>query len=270
MLGGIAGALGLPSTEALVLLLSLIIARPLGLLFGFSLISWGIGQSTMLRMGFAAALGMPLAISTRTAIEPLLAGSGPFDLALLVLKEFVIGYGLGFLASLPFLAYQYAGEVIDNYRGESAAGHVDPMGGSLGTWGVFFPVICMLIFTMSGGLQHLIRQLYESYILWPVISALPDLSAISVGIVLDQVQGILRFALILAAPVLFVLMAVDLALAIASRIAQRFQIMSIEFSLKNLVAVLLLPAMVMYLLSQLAASPIDLDRSLGALRLILP
>lgn len=269
MLGGIAALLGLP-TEALALFLALTVARPLGLFFGFVAFGWAMQQSFLLRIGLAFAIGLPVSIALRPEIAALATQATLLDLVLLVPKEFALGYGLGILASLPLLALQIAGEITDNFRGEGDSGLTDPTGGRSSTWGTWFLVIGILVFVLGGGLQALIGVLYESYLTWPATRMLPPLTMASVGTVLDLLAQMLRAAILVAAPLLIILMAVELSLAIASRLAQRYQLMSLEFAAKNLVAVLLMPVMVAFLLQYLAGSPVDFDQVIGALRTMLP
>ena len=262
--------LGLPSTEALMLFILLTLARPLGLLFGFIVFPWGLRQSFMLRVGLALTISLPMSIAIKADIVALAETMSTFELVMLVIKEFSLGYALGFIASLPLLALQYAGAITDSYRGDSGSGHSDPMGGNIGAWSTFFIIIGLIVFVAGDGLQQVIAALYDSYTAWPLPEMLPPLPLLSAGILLDLVGQTLKSAVIVAAPLLFTLMALELALAIGSRISQRFQLMSIEFALKNLAAALLLPAMTVYILAYLAGEPVDFSRVLGVLQIILP
>jgi type III secretion protein T len=268
MTGGLAALLGL-KTEGLFLFIALTLARPMGLAFGFIIFPWGMGQSFMLRVGFALAIGLPITIASRAEIASLAETAPTLTIALLFVKEFVLGMVLGIIASLPFLALQYAGALADSYRGDSGSGHSDPMGGSLSSWGNYFVLIGLLVFVATGGLNQLVDALYQSYATWPLSRMLPIPSLVAVGTVMDLLLQTLKSTILVAAPLIFTLMAVDLALAIGARLAQRFQIMSIEFTLKNLIAALMLPAVVAYVLKYLNNSPVNFDQVLAALRIML-
>jgi type III secretion protein T len=268
MTGGLAALLGL-KTEGLFLFIALTLARPVGLVFGFIVFPWGMGQSFLLRVGVALAIGLPITIASRAEIATLADTAPALTIALLFLKEFVLGMVLGIIASLPFLALQYAGALADSYRGDSSPGHNDPMGGSLSAWGSYFLLVGLLVFVATGGLNQLVDALYQSYTTWPLSRMLPILSLTAVGTVMDLLLQTLKSTIVVAAPLIFTLMAVDLALAIGSRMAQRFQIMSIEFTLKNLIAALMLPVVVAYILKYLNDSPVSFDQVLVALRIML-
>jgi type III secretion protein T len=269
MVGGIAALLGLP-TDALFLFIALTTARPIGLFFGFLAFAWGMGQGFILRVGLAMAFGLPVSIAMRDDIADLATTASVMDLVLLMPKEFALGYGLGILASLPLLALQFAGALTDSFRGESGSGHPDPTGGTLGTWSTWLLVIGFLVFAGSGGFQGLVAALYASYTVWPMTQMLAPLTPAAVGVFLDLLGQTLRQTIIVAAPMLITLLAVDLSLAIGSRLAQRFQIMSLEFAVKNLVAVLLMPAMALFVLRYLGETPVAFDEVVGALRQALP
>jgi type III secretion protein T len=268
MIAGLAALLGLPG-EAVTLFLALTVARPIGLVFGFVIFPWAMGQSFILRISIACALGLPMSIAMRSDIAALVQRQSLIEQVLLTPKEFALGFGIGFLASFPLVALQYAGAITDSFRGDSGSGHPDPAGGKIGAWGTYFLMIGMIIFTFGGGMRDLINVFYESYAIWPPTEFLPQLKMASVGMVWQMLDLTLKSAIIVAAPILCILMAVDFALALGARMAQRFQLMSLEMAVKNLVAALLLPVMAAYLVRYLAGSPIDFDQLSGAMQTIL-
>jgi len=268
MTGGLAALLGL-KTEGMLLFIALTLARPVALIFGFVLFPWGMGHSFILRAGIGFAVGLPVTIIARAEISDLAANAPAMTLALILTKEFALGLGMGIIASLPLLALQYAGAITDAYRGDSGSGHPDPTGGQITAWSNFFLLIGMLIFVAADGFNQLVEVLYQSYSAWPLSQMLPAPGIAAVGALMDLLRFTLRSAIVVAGPLLFVLMAVDFCLAIASRMVQRFQIMSLEFSMKNLIAALMLPLMVAYLLKYLQSAPVNFDQVLGTLRVIL-
>lgn len=238
--------------------------RPLGLLFGFVAFDWGVGRGLLIRGAVGLALGLPMAVAGADQIFSLVERSSPVEMALVLPKEFVIGFALGFLASLPFFALKAAGAITDAFRGESDSGHTDPNGGTIPTWGLVFLVLGFLAFFGSGGLWQLIAMLYQSYEVWPMTAMLPALTGASASLIADLVTAVLTQAVLIAAPLMILLISVDFILIMAARVAQRFQLYGNEFVVKNLAAVIALPLMVMYvarvvddhLLDSLAALPI--------------
>lgn len=232
--------------ESVLLFISIATLRPLGLLFGFMAFAWGMGRGIMVRGAVGFALGMPMAVAGVDQIVSLIERGSPFEMALILPKEMIIGFVLGFLASLPFFALKAAGAISDAFRGESDSGHADPNGGSVPTWGLVFLILGFFAFFGSGGLWELIEMLYQSYDIWPIAAPLPEMTGTSIILIGDLVTAIFSQALLIAAPLLILLIAVDFILITASRMAQRFQLYGNEFAVKNLAAILALPLMVMY------------------------
>lgn len=234
------------SGEAVLLFIFIATLRPLGLLFGFIAIAWGMGTGVMLRGAIGLAIGMPMAVAGVDQIVALIERGSPIEMAIMLAKEVVVGFALGFLASLPFFALKAAGAITDTFRGESDSGHTDPNGGSISTWGIVFMILGFFAFFGSGGMWHLIAMLYESYSVWPMTATLPAMSGASAMLAADLVASILLEAVLIAAPLMILLISVDFILIMASRVARRFQIYGNEFALKNLTAIIALPIMVLY------------------------
>lgn len=232
--------------ESVFLFISLNMLRPLGLAFGFIAFAWGMGQSVVTRAGIAIALALPIMVLVAPDFAELRAEASRIEIPLLLIKEFAVGYGLGILASLPFLAMQFAGAITDSYRGENSGGLSDPAGGELPTFGLLFMMIGLYAFFASGGLWHLVAGLYRSYRIWPTVQPLPDFAPDAWRVSASLVDALLRDALVIAAPLLAILIVIDFALAVAGRLAQKFQITQHDFTLKNLAAILSLPILALY------------------------
>lgn len=232
--------------ESVILFIFIATLRPLGLLVGFLAFDWGMGRGVLLRGAIGLSLGVPMAVANVDEIVKLIQRNSIFEMSFILPKEFVIGFALGFLASVPFFALKAAGAVTDAFRGESDSGHTDPNGGTMPTWGLVFLILGFFAFFGSGGLWHLVAMLYQSYEVWPMTALLPAMSGTSALQIADLVTAILSQALLIAAPLLILLVAVDFILIVAARVAQRFQLYSNEFAIKNFAAILALPLMVLY------------------------
>ncbi|WP_028957522.1 flagellar biosynthetic protein FliR [Sulfitobacter sp. 20_GPM-1509m] len=233
--------------ESAFLFIAVNMLRSFGLTFGFVAFAWGLGQAVVTRAAISIALSLPIMLLAVPDFRDLRAETPQIEIPLLLIKEFAVGYGLGLLAALPFLALQYAGAVTDSYRGDNNNGIPDPVGGQLPAFGLLFMLIGLYAFFASGGLWQLTAGLYHSYELWPVSSALPNFAPNAWRIFADLVDGLMRDALLIAAPLLAILIATDFMLAVASRLSAKFQIYQNVFTAKNLVAVLSLPLMALYI-----------------------
>ena len=217
-------------------------ARPLGLLFGFQAFAWAIGTWVSLRLGIAVAIGLPTLMVTLPQIAVLVTEADAIDAAIVAPREFVIGFGLGLLASLPFFALQYAGAVTDAFRGESDGGQTDPSGGgTLQTFSVLYLVIGFAVFFAAGGLWSLVGILYDSYAVWPVEAAAPSLGDEGAMLVLMLLGETLATTVRLALPLLALLLLIEFAVGIAARLGRRTGFYDMAFPTKNLAAILALP-----------------------------
>ena len=225
-------------------------ARPLGLLFGFQAFAWAIGGAVLLRTGIAIAIGLPTLMLNLPQIEPLIVSAPPLASALVAPREFVIGFGLGLLASLPFLALQYAGAITDSFRGESDGGQTDPSGGgTLQTFSVLYVVIGFAAFFSLGGLWVLVGLLYQSYAVWPIAASLPPLADGGAVLALMLMGETLATSVRLALPLLGLLLVIELGIGAAARLGKRTGFYDLSFMAKNLATILALPLIGWFVLS---------------------
>ncbi len=234
--------------EVLFLVISLGMLRTLGLSFGFMAFNWGLGTSITVRAGIAMAIGSPLMLANLDTVIEISNSATRFELAVLSPKEFAIGYGLGILASLPFLVMQYAGAVTDSFRGESDSGIQDPSGGTFQTFSVFYVVIAFFVFFSMGGLWDLFANLYRSYEIWPLETLYPKLGADAGLTALQLLDDTMHSAVLVAGPLLIILMAIELILIVAAKLARKFGLYDLSFLAKNAVAILSLPLLAIFIL----------------------
>lgn len=228
-------------------ILILMAARPFGLMFGFLPLTWAFGRMRLVRMNVALALAFPVLVAFPDQVLILLETAAVGHLALILPKEVAIGYGLGFLASLPFVALQYAGAITDQFRGETDSGLTSPGGEPLHTFGLLYLIIGFAAAFGAGAMWAVVAALYDSYAVWPIAAAMPPLSLTAGAQAAELVGDTLWLAIRAATPMLVTLITVEAAAAGGARVAQRFGFYDMAFVLKNLVAVLLLPVAAWFL-----------------------
>ncbi len=163
------------------------------------------------------------------------------------LKEALIGFILGFLASVPFLIAQMAGSLVDFQRGASSLQVTDPttqtQTGPLGflcNW-----VLIALFYSLDGPFLYL-NGVADSYRLIPVGSALnTSLFTLQTTFWTDIVgmaSMMMRIATQLSAPALIGILLTDLFLGIANRLAPQVQIVFLGIALKSWVGLALMTA----------------------------
>ncbi len=215
--------------------------RPLGLLFGFLAFNWALGRGLMLRISIAIAFSLPTVAGNLDQIAVLIQTPDILTLAPISLKEFGLGYAIGFLASLPFFALQYAGALTDAFRGENDTGIPDPVGGTLHTFSVVYLIVGFFAFFSLGGFEQMMRNFYGTYTIWSIATGFPSFATSAWLQAADLVTQTLYIAFVVALPLLGVLVVVELSVAIAARLAKRFNFYDMSFPLKNFVTVLTLP-----------------------------
>jgi type III secretion protein T len=227
------------------------VLRPFGMLFSFLAFTWAFRSAVMMRMSIAFAFALPILATQTGQFERLLELSDVTQFLPMTLKEFGIGYALGFLASVPFFALQYAGAITDTFRGENDTGIVDPTGGNLHTFSSAYLMIGFFAFFSLGGFEKLIQNLYATYGIWPIAGVLPTLSASAGMQVVDILTRTIFTAIQIALPLLAMLVVIEFSVSIAARLGRRFNFYDMAFPLKNLATVLTLP-LTMWVIWQLS------------------
>jgi type III secretion protein T len=229
----------------------LLVLRPFGMLLSFLAFTWALRGAQMLRISIAVALMLPALGAHADEFERLIGLTSVVQFLPVCLKEVAIGYALGFLASLPFFALQYAGAITDTFRGENDTGLHDPTGGTLHTFSSAYLVIGFFAFFSLGGFEKLIENLYATYGIWPVSYAFPTLSASAAMQAADILTRTMMTAIRVALPLLAMLVVIEFSVSIAARLGRRFNFYDLAFPMKNLATVLTMPLM-MWVIWQLS------------------
>ncbi|QEA13156.1 type III secretion system export apparatus subunit SctT [Comamonas flocculans] len=194
----------------------------------------------LLRFGAAGALGL-------LTVPLLHAQLGSADLTspavwtLLVVKEAFIGFVLGYLAAIPFWTFEAVGFLIDNQRGASISSTLNPLtGNDSSPMGILMNQAFIVFFLVSGGFGLLLGGLYDSFRLWSVTDWAPQLHPDSAALMLEQLNRLVRMALLLAAPAMVAMFLAELGLALVSRFAPQLQVFFVAMPVKSGLAVLIL------------------------------
>lgn len=160
-----------------------------------------------------------------------------------IVKEFLVGLLLGFVAYLFFVIVQISGSFVDMQIGFSLANIIDPMTGSQSPIiGNFKFILATLLFLTFNGHHLLLQAIMDSY-QWVPLS-----SDVFIHIYNGQVSEFLlktftvvfELAFQMAAPMIAALFLVDVGLGILARTAPQFNIFVIGVPIKIIVGLLLL------------------------------
>lgn len=159
----------------------------------------------------------------------------------LVAKELLIGVALGFGASTVFWTAECVGAMMDMQTGYNNAQLTNPLSGQQSTpiSGLLLQLV-ITVFWVLGGMQVFIGALMESFRVWPIFSPMPSLSGAAEVFLLQQGSTLLVAVVKFAAPVLLILVLVDLGIGLMTRTASKLEPGSLGQPIKGAVTVLLL------------------------------
>ena len=156
-------------------------------------------------------------------------------------KEGLIGLLLGLGLGVFMWAVHSVGDLVDFHTGASNAQFFDPaFGHQGGPTGQFLGWVMAVLFVSAGGLTGVVALIAESYRIWPLGAALPDLPRLLEAFAIYEADSLFNWIVKLGAPVLMVLMLVDFGLGLLGRFVPQFNVFVIAQPLKSLVAIFMI------------------------------
>lgn len=160
---------------------------------------------------------------------------------LLASKEALIGLMLGLGFGIFIWAIQSVGDLIDFQTGAGNSSFFEPVAGrDNGPTGEFLGWLVITLFVAGGGLLAMLGVLADSFRLWPVSSFTPNLGAVLEQFVLRQGDTLFVWIVKLGAPVITVLILVELGMGLVGRVAPQLNVFVFAQPLKSLAATLML------------------------------
>jgi type III secretion protein T len=187
-------------------------------------------------------IGVVIAAFAAPAIDAAQIASLPFlTWCLLVAKEVLVGILLAGAFSAVLFAIQGVGYLIDFQTGSGSAAFFDPMGGHDGgpTSG-FLNFVAIVLFVTAGGLHVLVQLFVQSYTWWPIGSLGPDFSSVLQTFIIRQTDTIFEWMVKLAAPVMIVLVLVELGIGLVGRAVPQLNVFVFSQPVKSALAVLMM------------------------------
>jgi type III secretion protein T len=171
---------------------------------------------------------------------------------LLAAKEALIGTLLGLGFGVFIWALQSVGDLIDFQTGSGNASFFDPVAGhDNGPTGEFLGWLAVTLFVVTGGLLAMIGALLDSYRLWPVASFLPSVGDVLREFAIRQGDTLFSWIVKLAAPVIFVLLLVEIGMGLVGRAAPQLNVFTVMQPLKSLLATLMLLLLLYFMFESL-------------------
>jgi len=231
------------SPQTFLVLIGLSFAR---LVSFFSIVPFFGGASVPARVKVATAMSLvvilyPSLEASVPAGQPL--GFGPLGFIALLAKEVLVGYTLGFIASLVFEAVQVAGRIADFQRGSTMGELYAPQIQSrVSELGQFKLQLAIVLFIAVGAHRLFIGALLRSYDFIPAL-AFPKFTAgwsPAAELIVIMTASVFSIGLQLAAPVLIALLLTDLFFGIINRVAPQVNVFFLSMPVKMLVGVIVI------------------------------
>ena len=87
----------------------------------------------------------------------------------------------------------------------------------------------------------IVDAIFQSYRLWPPLALIPPLTMDGAMAIPALLSRLIMTAIVFSAPLVIVLVATDIILGIAGKLGKRVDVTFLTLSVKNLVAIILLP-----------------------------
>lgn len=162
-------------------------------------------------------------------------------ISLLIMKEVFIGLYIGFFCSLVFSILESVGSLIDMQRGSSMASLFDPsVGGTTTVTGSMLNRLFIFIFFFGGFFLLFLGLYYESFRVWPLFELLPVFSFRYPDAILGEMDFYMRTLFTFAAPMLVIMLVIDLAFGLINRFAPQLNVFFLAMPVKSAGALLML------------------------------
>ena len=171
---------------------------------------------------------------------------------LVAAKEALVGFLIGFFASIPLWVAVNVGNFIDNPRGATLGEVYSPLSGAqVSTTGIFFTQIVSTIFFVGGAVLVFLAAVYGSYRIVPMFGGWPGLRADAPVFALDTLDGMMRATVVISAPVIILMFLATIGLGFVNRTAPQLNVFFLSMPIKSALGVAMLVVYLRYILDML-------------------
>lgn len=189
------------------------------------------------KVGFAFTTSILMAGTIR--IDHLIAVDNFLLYMLYIIREFVVGIVIGFIAYIVFTCIYVAGEIIDMQMGFGMVNVLDPMSNiQVPVTANLYYMLAMLVFLATNGHHILIKALFQSYKTIPLGTGVigPKLG----DNLMEIVQMIFSVGFKIAAPVVVALLISDVVLGIISKTIPQINVYMLGMPIKILLGFIII------------------------------
>ena len=162
--------------------------------------------------------------------------SGDVDFAIagvIGMKEAVIGFLIGFIASIPFTVAENVGNYIDNQRGATMGEMFSPLSGTqVSTTGIFFTQLTSVIFYAGGAVFAFLGAVYFSYGPFPLFGGF-SFTAAAPTEAIALVDSMVAKTVVISAPVIILMLLATIGLGFVNRTAPQLNVFFLSMPVKS-------------------------------------
>jgi len=155
-----------------------------------------------------------------------------WNLLPMIAAELLLGYVIGYCASLPLIGMQIGGQVIDQQMGIAAGGVFNPdLDSEAGVIGQLYFISGLTVFLIIGGHHAVLLTLIGSFEVIPIGGF--GSTGVNISVAVDLVVGLMNvmfeMALKIAMPLLCILFLLRVAMGFIGRTVPQMNILSVGF-----------------------------------------
>ena len=218
-----------------MLVMVVCMARSAGMVFFLPALTGHPVNSRFLKGGIVLAFSVPVIFAYHDKYN--FVHVGVFFFTILLAKEFLVGLCISFTAALPFWSIEIAGFFIDTMRGATMSELFNVMMKTqTSLFGVLFSLIINVLFLSVGGLNVLLRELYSSYVILPILPFSLHLGKVWASFFETDIKSIFTLALVFSLPAILVMLINDIVLGLINVSAKELNVFNLSMPIKSLLA----------------------------------
>ncbi|MEE8408350.1 MAG: flagellar biosynthetic protein FliR [Myxococcota bacterium] len=224
-----------------MILVALILGRTMPMLVLTPFLS-GKLVPTQIKMGMGLLFTILLWPVARNAIDMNQLPVTAIPFFLMMLKEILIGFAIGFVNHHIFWAMEMAGRIIDTVRGSSMAEVMMPQSGTRATpFGVMFFQLMVVIFMVAGGHHIFIEAYFFSFARLPIDVglAMGEMMEPFFDHMIRLTGDTIMIGALLAAPIVAATFITDVVFGILNRVAPQLNAYFMSMPVKAMAGVLM-------------------------------
>jgi len=230
------------------LMLGLVMTRIIGIFLSFPFFNTSM-VPTNVRILFVTAFAFYILMMP--GVQPVALEWSVLTYILYILKELLIGFGLGLLVNIVISAFAYAAELVSYFMGLSIANVFDPTFGQVSVLNRFFTLIFYLVFFVTEAYHYVIGGIVMSFKYFPVGAF--DFNEGIFQFVIEKSAMLFVLGFQIAFPFALILFLLNVALALVNRLIPQVNVFIVGLPMQIFVglgALSLGSAVLIYMMAQ--------------------